>query len=137
MDWSLMRLNKEVNGYDSALYATRASNGMIQVYRKPTKSVANLYDADDFNPNPLLILCLTDTWTIQGKPVEWGLEPVMERLRSMDQWADGISYEEFCRRRDQRESTDKRTFNNDLRDRAKDLRSDFVRATDDINTSTL
>lgn len=137
MDWSLARLNKEVKAFDSLLYAIRASNGMLQVYRQPIRAVANLFESTDFNPNPLLVLCLTDTWTIQGKPVEWGLEPVMERLRSMDQWQSGISYEEFCKQRDLGESNEKRAFTNEVRARAMDVRKDFARLTDDINLSTL
>jgi hypothetical protein len=139
MDERVRALTREVKKLDAKLYAYRASNGMIQIHREGDR-----LEASDFNQsapelarlNPQFILALTDTWTLQGQPVEWGLEPVLTRLREMDSWNSGFSYEAFTKERDRRNQDKERVKRNNIRAIASDLRKDFAKATNDINTSS-
>lgn len=85
----------------------------------------------------MFVIALTNTWNHNGVPVEWGLEPIMAQLRSMDAWRyDGI-YKDLVDKREREERISKQSYSNDMKARAMDLRRDFAKATNDINTSTL
>lgn len=139
MDFRLKRIDCELKKYDRCLYAVRSGSGMLQVHRK-----AEHWSAADFvttptaeSPYPQLILCLTDTWKYEGKPVEWGLEPLMREIRSRDGWAQALSFEQMLKNRENAERMKKESLQREMRARAYDVRRDFARATNDINTSTL
>lgn len=137
-DWRVQRITQEVKKYDRRLYAVRASNGMIQIHRK-----ADRIEASDFNMtmpelsslNPQFILALTDTWKLSGKPVEWGLEPIMRMIRNMDSWNQPDMLDELHRRQEADKERKQRRFRNDIRAMAADMRKDFARATNDLSTS--
>lgn len=140
MDERVRRLSDLVQGYDRDLYAFRASNGMLQIHRK-----ANRLEASDYNQeepqlahlNPQFILALTDTWTLDGQPVEWGLEPLMCKLKEMDSWRSDTEIKGLRRKRERAKEIQANSKRNESRAMAADLRRDFAKATNEINTSTL
>ncbi len=87
--------------------------------------------------NPQFILALTDTWTLQGQPVEWGLEPLAWKLREMDSWRSDQEIKGMRQERERLKGIQANSKRNDLRAQAADMRKDFARATNEINTSTL
>lgn len=139
MDSRTRRVTEVVKRMDRNLFAIRAGNGMIQIHRNAEK-----YSAADFlvaptslTPFPQLVLCLTHDWKIAGKPVEWGLDPLISKLSSMDSWRDDSIYEELTKDRDRIEKIQKQSNKNELEALACDIRKDFAKETNDINTSTL
>lgn len=140
MDWKVLRLNKEVKAYDPDLFARRTPGGMIQICRLKNRWTA--YEIDGAilqasSPDTQIILALTDNWVVTGKPVDRGLEPTMSRLREMDQWRDDSGYSQLVREREREEELKKRRIKNEMRARAYDVRRDFAKVTNDINTSSL
>lgn len=139
MDQRLSRITQEVRRYDRRLFGFRASNGMIQILREAEKLDAS--DAPDevvvSNPHPQFILALTHDWTLQGKPVEWGLEPIMTKLRSMDSWLEDKILDKMRKRREQEAEDSKRVEKNNIRAMAADVRKDFAKATNEINVASL
>lgn len=111
---------------------------MIRILRKGDR-----LEASDFNQsepeiadlNPQLILSLTHDWKPSGQPVEWGIEPVLERLRSMDSWTDPSMFTRMVSKRERMESDKARSKSNEIRARASDMRQEFARATNDFNTA--
>lgn len=140
MDARVKRITEELRHYDRDLYATRITSGMIQVYRNKRRWETYEFEGQTLRvsrPNPLFIFALTDTWTLKGRPVEWGLEPIASKIREMDNWRDDSQFAEMVNRREKKKADQERAFKNDIRARAMDVRSDFAQATNDINTSTL
>lgn len=134
-----IKITKEVRRYDRKLFAVRTCNGMLQIYREADHAAAS--DADEAlsisRPHPQFILALTDTWTLKGKPVEWGMEPILAKLRDMDSWREDKILENMLKIRARNEEDELRSMKNTNRAMAADLRKDFAKATNDINTSTL
>lgn len=89
-----MRLTAIVKAVDKALYAKR--NGeMLQIWRK-----SHGVDPSHGKTVDNFVLALTDSWTISGKSVDWGIEPLMKKLREMDAWTRVTLYEEFVKERE-------------------------------------
>lgn len=139
MSGRVMRINEVVKQYDRKLFA-RASAGKVLILRRGDRLEASDYNQREpelARLNPQLILALTHNWKVDGLPVEWGLEPLMLQLRSMDSWADPDMYRNMVKKRELEASEKERANRNDLRARAADMRQDFARATNEINTSSL
>lgn len=135
MDSYVRRLTKELKSYSRDLYAERSPNGGVQIYRKTTR-----YESYDFDgktltvaiPQAQLIVCLTDDWTMKGNPVEWGIEPVCWKIRSIDSHRDDSYFEKMLELREQSEKNKKRELSNNMKAIAADMRQDFAKATNDI-----
>lgn len=141
MDFYLRRVHKEVSRYDSLLYAVRHGS-QVQIYRQgySLKDRMLPLELEDHvgRPNPQFILALTDDWTLKGQPVNWGLECIMTKLKSMDSWRRGDDvYKTMLEHRERAERDEQRIKRNEIRDIAKDARRDFAKATDGINTGTM
>lgn len=141
MDAKISNLNRSLKTYDRYLYAERSSSSeMIGIYRMSFR-----WETYDWNgaklsvsrPLPEPVMFLTDNWKINGKPVDWGTEPVMNRIREWDCWNHDDILEEVIAERDTLKNNKARSFRNELKARAADMRKDFAKAVNDINTSTL
>ncbi len=139
MDQRIARLTHELQTHDRKLFAKRVSNGMIQIHRYGER----LSDCDfdpEFGPSgpaSHFICALTENWTLQGKPVDWGIDPVMARIRDMDLWGSATSLDQIRAQRERNKESKAQTKRNELRAIAADMRKDFARATNDINTASL
>ena len=113
---------------------------MIGIYRK-----AYRWDTYNFmgmnlsvsRPTPDPVMFLTDDWKIHGNPVDWGIEPVIDRIRMFDAWNKPNLYEEIVKERETVASNKKRELSNNVRAMAADLRKEFAATVNDINTSSL
>jgi hypothetical protein len=133
------RMNKILKSYDSKLFVVEGYDGKLHVHREIDrfmKSNGGMVDLNAGDYNPQYLFSLTDTWKFEGKAVEWGAEPLLETIRSLDEW-NCDNFEDMVRRRERRAEDKKRIRENELRAIAADCRRDFARATNDINTSTL
>lgn len=140
MDFRALRLTQEVKKYDSDLFVRRTTGGMLQVCRDRYEWDTYRVDGSTLRAlvlKPQVILALTDTWNVNGRPVEWGIEPVMVQLRSMDTWTQEGLFEDMVKRREKKEADKQREFNNNVRAAALDMRPEFAKATNDINASSL
>lgn len=134
MDRYLHRVNKAVTGYDRLLYAKRV-NGVVQIWRQPYRATVTGISLMG-RPEPEFIVALTHNWNLDGEPVEWGMEPILDQFRRMDSWQHDV-YGEICEKRERIERDSKRQEHNEIRARAADVRREFAKATNDINTSTV
>ncbi len=91
------------------------------------------YSRPTFN----LVFALTDTWTKQGKPRNWGIEPVIQRVKEHR----FERHEEQLRELEASYAKAKEASAKDLSNTSeaflRDFRSQYAKATNDINTSTL
>jgi hypothetical protein len=139
VDRRVSKITYEVRKYDRKLFAIRVSNGMIQIVREAEHRGASDIAGDDVShiQHPQFILALTDDWTLQGNPVEWGLEPIMAKLNKMDSWKQEKILDKMRAAREREEEVKKQSNRNEIRARAADLRREFAKVTDDINTASL
>ena len=142
MDQKLRQVCTLLKRYDSELVAKRYLDGALGVFRKRRG-----WDFFRFNNDPKctlwfardwedLVLPCTDTWTDLGVPVDWGIEPIFWQIQKLDGWRND-DYDSFCESREERKRNRDRAFRNEMRARAADLRREFAKATNDINTSTI
>lgn len=140
MNARLATLNFHLKIYDRDLFAVMRDTGVYHIMRKGFrwesyswggKTLTVLRDSPDY------ILSLTKNWRSGGTPVEWGIEPIMQELKSRDNWRDDSQYERMVKNRERQEAIKEQSATNDRRALAADMRRDFARATNDINTASL
>lgn len=139
MDSRVRVLNKHLKDYDKDLVAMRLGD-RINVYR-----YTNYWETFEWEDKryyyakrfPQFILSLSHNWLADGSPVDWGIEPLMRKIREMDQWRDDSMYENLVKERERKDELLKREQRNVIKAAAYDLRAEFAKATNDINTSTL
>jgi hypothetical protein len=139
MDWKVIRLTQTLSQYDRSLFAQKTASGMIQVWRKADKwNAADLCYEETESSQPMqFIFALTDDWTLTGKVVDWGIEPVMHHVYELDTWSKISFLDDIRKQRDRAKSVRQQSQRNEIRARAYDMRKEFSEATNEINTSTL
>lgn len=135
MDSRVRSINRLLQSYDGDLFSRRDGQGMIHVYRR--KPVSDYFEWEGIKYVYVrciedYILSLSDTWYHDGRPVEWGLEPLLGKLQRMDSWRDDTGYERFARSRETYERDKIRMRRNEWRAAAADARRDFAKATNEI-----
>lgn len=83
-----------------------------------------------------LVMSLTDNWSSSGKPVPWGVEPILLRLRQIDASGNDVMGE-VRKSREKQEESKRREMRNHIESGLMETRKDFAKAFNDINTSTL
>lgn len=129
-----------IKSHDYMLYCERSMDGKLCVYRKGTR--VETYYLDDstvvhsVRSTPHFIFALTDTWKMDGRPVDWGIEPIMARLKAIDLWNRDLAGEiEEREKRD--EKSRERAARNSIEDFLYDFRSQFKKTFNDVNTASL
>ncbi len=133
------RITRELRQYDPCLFA-RKEQGMVKIFRRTNR--LEFYDVDGVSigflkEDPHLVCALTHNWSVNGVPVDWGLEPICKKIRESDLWnrdtlADELisSYEKAAESKDRQQRNDNEAF-------LSDFRPQFARAFNDVNTSGL
>jgi|SRR6478736_4000729 len=120
-------LTRHLKAHDRKLYAVNYKFDRIDIYRE-----------SEFNCNPPHFLFpLTDDWTVNGRPVEWGIEVIMARIKAHDLWRDDSFVEQLLQSYEKRAESRERDRKNNLEAFLYDYRSVFQKATDGVNTSSL
>jgi hypothetical protein len=120
-------LTKHLKEHDSKLYATNSKDDRIDIYRKSELGC---------NP-PHFLFPLTNDWTVAGRPVEWGIEVVIARIKAHDLWRDDSMAERLIESYEQAEASKERARKNNMESFLYDYRKTFAKATDGVNTSLL
>jgi hypothetical protein len=120
-------LTRHLRAHDSKLFAVNFKEDRIDVYRKSDLGC---------NP-PHFLFPLTDDWTISGRPVEWGIEVVLARIKAHDLWRDDSLAEQLIASYEKASESKDRDRRNNLESFLYDYRSTFAKATNGVNTSLL
>lgn len=138
MDSRVRRITSELKKYDPMLYAERDNRGCIHIYRQSFRW--DQYSLEDYlllcqMPQPHLVTSLTDNWSASGKPVEWGLEPLMRKVRMSDLWHDDTQADKLIDQYEKADESKRRKFKNDAEGFFSDNHKHFQRTLGDINTA--
>jgi hypothetical protein len=134
------KITAAIQAHDYLLYA-KDDGRAIRIYRKQKefrpeylgfeKPVLNLVR------NDYLVMSLTDTWGMNGRRVDWGIEPILARLKAMDLWNSGNIGDQFFEDEKKHEESKSKEFRNNVESFLYDFKGQFAKATSDINTSNL
>lgn len=134
------RITREIQAYDRELYCDKGKEGMLCIYRKSKR--AEHYQLEDgvwltsVRPAPHLIFPLTDNWNVKGKPVDWGIVPILQRLKALDLWnRDIVSDIEEEYDKDKKESARKQK--NNTESFLYEFRSQFKKTFNDVRTANM
>jgi hypothetical protein len=134
------RITKAISDYDYDLYA-KDDHGTIRIYRKCKELHKEklTYDLDVLNivRNDYLVMSLTDTWGVRGKAVDWGIEPILARIKALDLWNSDNLSSEFFKQEEKDELARGKAFRNNVESFLYDFKAGFAKATNDINTSNM
>jgi hypothetical protein len=82
------------------------------------------------------VMSLTDNWSQSGNPVPWGIEPVLMRVRQINEAENG-NMSEVRKQRERNAESSKRDVRNNIEAGLKENRRAFADAFKDTNTSIL
>jgi hypothetical protein len=137
----LSTYTKNLKSYDSDLYAGRTKDGLPCVFRKYKRYeyVCELGDTALFNlkDDHQFVFALTDNWTAGGKPREWGIDFVMNKIKAMDAQANARFFEEMEEHNEKIDISKKRHLKNEMEAFWSHERRRFAKATDGILTHSL
>ena len=123
------RLTEIVKRYDKSLYVIR-TNEMLQLWRRELPIEIGV--PTSARPKEHFIFALTSDWTLKGTPVDWGIEPLLSKLKDSDAWRDDSYYSKMMRERYFQDDNKKRREHNNWKALADDCRRDIARASDEI-----
>lgn len=121
------RLDQKLKIHDSLLFVKETKLGRYDVYRKSGLG----------GSLPHFIFSLTDDWTVKTIPVEWGIDVVINRIKAHDIWRDDKFVDKLIESHEKYKEGQNRDRRNSIESFLYDFRSQFHKATNEINTSTL
>ncbi len=137
----LSSYTRALKSYDSDLYAGRTKDGIPCVYRKSKR----FEPVCEWNGQPLLTLtediqyvfALTENWTAGAKPRDWGIDHVLQKIKSIDALANKRFLEEMDAENERVDKSRARHLKNEMEAFWSHERRRFAKATDDILTHSL
>lgn len=133
-------ITRAIKLHDRELFCERSEEGKLCVYRKSSR--VETYRLDDesvlhvVRPTPYFVFALTDNWRLAGEPKDWGIEPIMARLKALDLWNRDVAGDIIEQELKERASLE-RERQNTIESFLLDYRRQFAKAFDGVNTSTL
>lgn len=139
----LARITSEIKKYDRALFCSETSEGIPAIFRKTVRQEVFDMSEDEkaslvvFKDSHQLVFPLTDTWKVTGKIVDWGIEPILARLKAMDLWNNESLTEDLIKSYEKTEQTRAKDHRNNIESFFSDMRGTFKKDWSDINTSSM
>lgn len=133
MDSRVSTVSALVRKYEQGLFAVRDGGGTIHILRRKWVLQGFNFQGQDYAysvPSSDHVVSLTEDWKRDSKPVEWGLEPIWQKLSAMDSWNQTRFLDEMYELRERNEKLRDRARRGKFYDLAKDTRKDFAREFD-------
>jgi len=140
VDWQVRRITKEVQRHDKNLFAKRSHTGKVQIFRKAKtyrKEVLDNCTLFYLVDAPQYVISLTDDWSGNGKNVEWGLEPIRQRLKAIDLWSNEQLFEEIMNQNEEVDVSNERNLKNNTENFLYEFRDQFKKTFNNVNTANL
>ena len=139
--WQETRLTGAVKRHDEKLFVKKDDFGRMSVWResyalRPYEISGSVIQC--LEPAPHYIMSLTENWTMNAKPCEWGVEPILERLKSIDAWnRDSFVNSEMEENNRRVDESKQRSINNKIEDATYEAYGTFKKVFADINTANI
>lgn len=138
--WREIRIEQTIKMHDPLLFLNKNYKGELQVMRESFKMVPHDIDGKTVlvkMPNHHYIMSLTEDWTGKTRPVDWGLEPIIKRIKEIDDWGSESSFERLLKENAKRDEIKSKRFASLTEDAVKEWRKDFKKHTSDILTHSV
>lgn len=137
------RITSELKKYDRELYCGELPSGVPAIFRRTVRQ--EVYDLNDedhsqltvFKDAPHLVFSLTDNWNVAGAIVDWGIEPILARLKAMDLWQNPKFVESLIDSNEKIQAGQTKDRRNNTESFLYELRDKFKKDWKDINTSNV
>lgn len=127
MNSRIKTLNKQLKSHDSELFCQETRPGRLDIYRK-----------SKWGDRPAeYIFSLTEDWTVNTRPVPWGDDIVINRIKAHDLWRDTNYINEIIKNLEKGSELKEKRRKSKVEDFLWDFAPQFAKATDSINTGTL
>lgn len=140
MSYRAERITRTIKSKDNKLFCAKNAEGKLCVYREGFRLERYVMDDESTlyfsRPDHHLVMALTDTWNLKGRAVDWGLEPIMARIDSLDLWRRDMVKEIELNDLKHAASCE-RHLKNETEAFLKDFRPQFAKATDEVVTGSL
>ncbi len=86
-------ITKHLRSYDRELYCAEDTEGKLCVWRKVSKAERLTYEGVNLvfvRPDSHRVFSLTHDWGVKGRPADWGILPIMAKVKSCDIWQRDI-----------------------------------------------
>jgi len=126
--------------YDKELYAKTVHSGVTCVFRKGYKLNDYEYEGDTYRwleRDDALVCSLTDTWGLQGKPIPWGIEPVLAHIRAIDLFNRDDIFEQLMKDNEKVRESKERSFKTTTESFLLDFRDGFKKDFKDIRVANM
>lgn len=132
------RYTRILQEYDRDLFAVR-KYGRIDVMKKCFKLIAYDVEGETLlvpHRDDWYIFSLTHNWTSTGRPVQWGIDPLLRHLKDGDTHRRNV-IEDFVKAKEREEASMDRQLDNKLEAFWKDNRRAWAKNFDQVNRSNL
>lgn len=121
------RVEKGIKVHDSKLFIQETRLGRYDIYRK-----------SEFGCHlPNFVFALTEDWSANGRPVEHGIDVVINRVKAHDLWHNTDFMEDYIKTCEKISEDKEKKRKNSIEGFLYDFRRQFQRATESVNTGTL
>lgn len=139
--WQETRLTGAVKRHDPKLFVKKDDFGRMVVWRESYE--LRPYNIDGavihcMESAPHFIMALTHNWTMTGNPCDWGVDPLLERLKVIDGWSAKSFVNAEMEEVNQRANKSlKRDMDNKLEAAAYESHATFKKVFSDVNTANM
>lgn len=133
------RITKELRRHDRELFAMKQM-GQVRVFRRVKRWEMLNFEGNMIGflkEDPHLVFALTHDWTVKGRPVEWGLLPIMKKIRECDLWGRDTLADELIASYEKASARQERHIKNEAEAFAGEFHSQFKKTFSDVNVSSL
>lgn len=134
------RITRAIKLHDPLLYCERGEEGKLCIYRMSERVESHRLDDESVlhfvRPTPYFVFALTDNWRLAGEPRDWGIEPIMARLKALDLWNRDLAGDLIAAEMKERESLE-RERQNSIESFLLDFRKQFQKTFDGVNTANM
>lgn len=134
-------ISRIVRRHDRDLFARRNRQGQVLVLRR-SKRMDLAYKNETqkiylVQESPQYVFALTDNWNTTGRPIDWGGEVVLKRLKEHDTQANEALLEELEKADTKASEAKEKEFKTQTEDWLADNHSKFKRAFSDVRVSDM
>ncbi len=132
---------KALRSYDRELYVGRTMDGVACVFRR-SKRFVPVCELGGVPLSALIedkqfVFALTENWLATGRPRDWGIDFILNRVREIDAQANERFFEEMDQLNKRVDESRKRSLKNEMEAFWSHERRRFAKATDHILTHSL
>lgn len=120
------KITKELKKHKSDLFCKLGDDQKLHIYQERF-------------PEDIYVCSLTDNWNKNGEPCDWGILPIINKLKAHDMASDGgvEFWNMIVKDYEKNAESKRRDFDNSVESFLYEFRPQFARATNDVNTACL